>query len=341
MNVTEDYDRPVVATGALVNRLGRVHTDLRVSLTDRCTLRCSYCMPEEGVPWLAREDLLSDDEIVRVVSVAAALGVRSVRLTGGEPLLRPQLPALVARLAAIEVSLQLSVTTNGLKLRELAPHLAAAGLHRVNVSLDTLRPDVFASLTGRPGHEHVLRGIVAAAEAGLTPVKINTVLTRGVNDHEILDLVDFALEGGYELRFIESMPLDAQHAWSRDAMVPAAEILDVVAAAYRLTPEPVRGSAPAETWLVDGGPARLGIIASVTAPFCAACDRLRLTADGQVRNCLFANSESDLRSVLRSGGSDEQIAALWQASVAGKKAGHGIDDPSFVRPARPMSAIGG
>ena len=331
----------MVAAGALVDRFGRVHTDLRVSLTDRCTLRCTYCMPEEGVPWLDRGELLSDDEIVRVVSVAAGLGVRSVRLTGGEPLLRPGLADLVTRLAAIPPGLQLSVTTNGLRLRELAPALAAAGLRRVNVSLDTLRPDVFTALTRRPGHDKVLGGLAAAAEAGMTPVKVNTVLTRGVNDSEVLDLLEFCLERGYELRFIESMPLDAQHEWSRDAMVPAAEIVEAVSAAHALTPEPTRGSAPAETWLVDGGPARLGIIASVTAPFCGACDRLRLTADGQIRNCLFATDESDLRSVLRSGASDARLAEVWQAAVAGKKKGHGIDDPSFIRPLRPMSAIGG
>ena len=331
----------MVAAGALVDRFGRVHTDLRVSLTDRCTLRCTYCMPEEGVPWLDRGELLSDDEIVRVVSVAAGLGVRSVRLTGGEPLLRPGLADLVARLAVIPPGLQLSVTTNGLRLRELAPALAAAGLRRVNVSLDTLRPDVFTALTRRPGHDKVLGGLAAAAEAGMTPVKVNTVLTRGVNDSEVLDLLEFCLERGYELRFIESMPLDAQHEWSRDAMVPAAEIVEAVSAAHALTPEPTRGSAPAETWLVDGGPARLGIIASVTAPFCGACDRLRLTADGQIRNCLFATDESDLRSVLRSGASDARLAEVWQAAVAGKKKGHGIDDPSFIRPLRPMSAIGG
>jgi cyclic pyranopterin phosphate synthase len=239
----------VVAAGALVDRFGRVHTDLRVSLTDRCTLRCTYCMPEEGVPWLDRGELLSDDEIVRVVSVAAGLGVRSVRLTGGEPLLRPGLADLVARLAAIPPGLQLSVTTNGLRLRELAPALAAAGLRRVNVSLDTLRPDVFTALTRRPGHDKVLGGLAAAAEAGMTPVKVNTVLTRGVNDSEVLDLLEFCLERGYELRFIESMPLDAQHEWSRDAMVPAAEIVEAVSAAHALTPSrPAGAPRPRPGW---------------------------------------------------------------------------------------------
>jgi cyclic pyranopterin phosphate synthase len=331
----------VVAGAALVDRFGRVHTDLRVSLTDRCTLRCTYCMPEEGMQWLPRGDVLSDDEIVRLVTIATTLGVRSVRLTGGEPLLRAGLPALVRRLAGIEPRLKLSLTTNGLRLRKLAADLKDAGLDRVNVSLDTLSPETFTRLTRRPGHEQVLDGIAAAAEVGLTPVKVNTVLTRGVNDHEILDLLHFCLERGYELRFIESMPLDAQHRWSKDTMVPAEEILATIRSEHGLTPEPGRGSAPAETWLVDGGPGLLGVIASVTAPFCAACDRLRLTADGQIRNCLFATSESDLRTLLRAGASDEELAEVWHAAVAGKRKGHGIGEPDFVQPVRPMSAIGG
>jgi GTP 3',8-cyclase len=331
----------MAASTALVDRFGRVHTDLRVSLTDRCTLRCTYCMPEEGLPWLQRSDLLSDDEIVRLVGIATTLGVRSVRLTGGEPLLRPGLPDLVRRLAGIEPRLKLSLTTNGLRLRKLAADLKAAGLDRVNVSLDTLSPETFTALTRRPGHELVLDGIAAAAEEGLTPVKVNTVLTRGVNDHEILDLLEWCLERGYELRFIESMPLDAQHGWSKETMIPAAEILATVATRHELTPEPGRGSAPAETWLVDGGPGLLGVIASVTAPFCAACDRLRLTADGQIRNCLFARSETDLRAQLRAGATDDELAEIWHTAVAGKLKGHGIGEPDFVQPDRPMSAIGG
>jgi cyclic pyranopterin phosphate synthase len=331
----------MVAGAALVDRFGRVHTDLRVSLTDRCTLRCTYCMPEEGMQWLPRGDVLSDDEIVRLVGVATTLGVRSIRLTGGEPLLRAGLPALVRRLAAIEPRLKLSLTTNGLRLRKLAGELKETGLDRVNVSLDTLSPETFTQLTRRPGHEQVLDGIAAAAEVGLTPVKVNTVLTRGVNDHEILPLLDFCLERGYELRFIESMPLDAQHDWSRETMVPASEILAAIETVHELTPEPGRGSAPAETWLVDGGPGVVGVIASVTTPFCAACDRLRLTADGQVRNCLFATSEYDLRALLRAGATDDELAEVWHAAVAGKRKGHGIGEPDFVQPDRPMSAIGG
>jgi cyclic pyranopterin phosphate synthase len=276
-----------------------------------------------------------------LVSLAAELGVRSIRLTGGEPLLRHGLPELVRRLAAIEPKLKISLTTNGLRLRELAAQLAAAGLDRVNVSLDTLRPETFLALTRRTGLDGVLAGMQAAADAGLTPVKVNTVLTRGVNDGEILDLLHFCLDRDYELRFIESMPLDAQHAWSRDAMVPAAQIRVVIEGEHRLTPVDSRGSAPAETWLVDGGPGLVGIIASVTAPFCAACDRLRLTADGQVRNCLFATEESDLRLVMRAGASDDDLAQIWRDAVLAKKKGHGIGEPDFVAPARPMSAIGG
>ncbi|MEO6711938.1 MAG: GTP 3',8-cyclase MoaA [Mycobacteriales bacterium] len=325
----------------LVDTFGRVHTDLRVSLTDRCTLRCTYCMPEEGVDWLARDLVLSDDEIVRLVSIAAELGVRSIRLTGGEPLLRQGLPELVRRLSVIEPKLTMSLTTNGLRLPELAVDLAAAGLERVNVSLDTLRDDTFVKLTRRSGLDAVLAGMQAAADAGLTPVKVNTVLTRGVNDGEVLDLLHFCLDRGYELRFIESMPLDAQHAWSRDTMVPAAEIIAAIETAHRLTPLDGRGSAPAETWLVDDGPGRVGVIASVTAPFCASCDRLRLTADGQVRNCLFASEESDLRLAIRGGASDDELAQIWRDAVGAKKKGHGIGDPFFVAPERPMSAIGG
>ncbi|MEP7053722.1 MAG: GTP 3',8-cyclase MoaA [Actinomycetota bacterium] len=325
----------------LVDRFGRPHTDLRVSLTDRCTLRCTYCMPEEGVDWLARDLVLSDDEIVRLVSIAAELGVRSIRLTGGEPLLRQGLPDLVRRLAGIEPRLKMSMTTNGLRLPELAPALADAGLDRVNVSLDTLDPETFFTLTRRTGLDVVLLGLQAAAAAGLAPVKVNTVLTRGVNDGEVLDLLHFCLERGYELRFIESMPLDAQHAWSRDRMVGAAEIRTAIESVHTLTPVEARGSAPAESWLVDGGPGRVGIIASVTAPFCGACDRLRLTADGQVRNCLFATEESDLRRAMRAGGTDDELAQIWREAVQAKKKGHGIGEPDFVPPARPMSAIGG
>ncbi|MEW2520699.1 GTP 3',8-cyclase MoaA [Actinacidiphila alni] len=328
----------------LIDTYGRVATDLRVSLTDRCNLRCTYCMPEEGLQWLAKPDLLTDDEIVRMVRIAVTeLGVTDVRFTGGEPLLRPGLVGIVERCAALEPRPKLSLTTNGIGLRRTAAALRAAGLDRVNVSLDTLRPEVFRTLTRRDRHADVLAGMAAAAEAGLAPVKVNAVLMRGVNDDEAPELLAWAVERGYELRFIEQMPLDAQHGWQRTDMVTADEILAALHDRFTLTPEgeSVRGSAPAERWLVDGGPARVGVIGSVTRPFCHACDRTRLTADGQVRNCLFAREESDLRSALRSGASDARIAELWRAAMWGKKAGSGLDDPAFAQPERPMSAIGG
>jgi cyclic pyranopterin phosphate synthase len=326
----------------LADTFGRVATDLRVSLTDRCNLRCTYCMPAEGLPWIAAPELLTDDEIVRLVRIAVTrLGIDQVRLTGGEPTLRPGLPGLIKRMAALEPRPEISLTTNGLSLQRTAAALVAAGLDRVNVSLDTLRRDRFEQLTRRDRLADVLRGLEAAAAAELTPVKVNAVLMRGVNDDEAADLLDFALERGYELRFIEQMPLDPQHGWDRSKMVTAEEIHAGIASRHTLTAEPGRGSAPAETFLVDGGPHRVGIIASVTAPFCANCDRVRLTADGQVRDCLFARTESDLRTPLRAGASDEEIAARWVIAMRGKRAGHGINDPSFLQPPRPMSAIGG
>ncbi|MFE5873258.1 GTP 3',8-cyclase MoaA [Streptomyces roseifaciens] len=328
----------------LIDTYGRVATDLRVSLTDRCNLRCTYCMPEEGLQWLAKPDLLTDDEIVRLVRIAVtSLGITEVRFTGGEPLLRPGLVSLVERCAALRPRPRISLTTNGIGLARTATALADAGLDRVNVSLDTLRPDVFQKLTRRKRHQDVLDGLAAARSAGLAPVKINAVLMPGLNDDEAPDLLAWALGHGYELRFIEQMPLDAQHGWRRDGMITAADILASLAARFDLTPEGAgeRGAAPAERWLVDGGPGRVGVIASVTRPFCGACDRTRLTADGQIRNCLFAREESDLRAALRSGATDEEIAGRWKRAMHGKKAGSGLDDPSFLQPQRPMSAIGG
>ncbi|MEV0004410.1 GTP 3',8-cyclase MoaA [Micromonospora sp. NPDC050980] len=331
------------ADGPLADRYGRVARDLRVSLTDKCNLRCTYCMPAEGLPWLAGPQLLTDDEIVRLVGVAVRrLGVTEVRFTGGEPLIRPGLPGIVAAVAALSPRPRISLTTNGIGLARLAPALRAAGLDRVNVSLDTLDRDRFAALTRRDRHDDVLAGLAGAATAGLTPVKINAVLMRGVNDDEAPALLRFALAHAYELRFIEQMPLDAQHGWDRSTMVTADEILAALRAEFALRPDPAdRGAAPAETWLVDDGPARVGVIASVTRPFCGDCDRTRLTADGQVRNCLFATDESDLRAALRAGVDDEELARRWRVAMWGKRAGHGIDDPAFLQPVRPMSAIGG
>jgi GTP 3',8-cyclase len=328
----------------LADSYGRVATDLRVSLTDRCNLRCSYCMPPEGLEWLPKPAMLTDEEVVRLVGIAVRLlGVTEVRFTGGEPLLRRGLVGIVARTAALRPRPEISLTTNGIGLDRLAEPLRVAGLDRINVSLDTLRPGTFRALAKRDRLGDVLAGLAAATATGLAPVKVNAVLMRGVNDDEAIPLVRFCLERGYQLRFIEQMPLDAQHGWRRDNMVTADEILAVLSAEFSLTPDDpaARGSAPAEAFLVDGGPARVGVIGSVTRPFCGACDRVRLTADGQVRNCLFATAESDLREPLRSGASDAEIAALWRRAVASKLPGHGINDPGFLQPARPMSAIGG
>lgn len=327
----------------LLDTFGRVATDLRVSLTDRCNLRCSYCMPAEGLAWLPTADVLTDEELVRVIRVAVGLGVTEVRFTGGEPLVRPGLVDIVRAVAALPRRPRLSLTTNGIGLERKARLLRDAGLDRVNVSLDTLDPARFATLTRRDRHAEVIAGLAAADAAGLRPVKVNSVLMRGVNDDEAVPLLRWCLDRGYSLRFIEQMPLDAQHGWDRATMVTADEILIALEKEFVLSPEPVsvRGSAPAESWVVDGGPGVVGVIGSVTRPFCAACDRVRLTADGQVRNCLFARSESDLRSVLRGGGSDEDLAEVFRAAMWGKHAGHGIGEPDFEQPSRPMSAIGG
>jgi cyclic pyranopterin phosphate synthase len=328
----------------LADSFGRVATDLRVSLTDRCNLRCAYCMPAEGLAWLPSPELLTDDEVVRLIEIGVQrLGIREVRFTGGEPLLRRGLAGIVARTAAMRPRPEMSVTTNGIGLTRKAETLRQAGLDRINVSLDTLRPETFRQLARRDRLPDVLDGLAAAAAAGLTPVKVNSVLMRGINDGEAADLLRFCLAHGYELRFIEQMPLDAQHGWRRANMITAEEILSALGGEFELTPDDPhqRGSAPAETFLVNGGPARVGVIGSVTRPFCGSCDRVRLTADGQVRNCLFAREESDLRGPLRAGASDAEIADLWCQAVAAKLPGHGINDPTFLQPDRPMSAIGG
>ena len=328
----------------LADSYGRVATDLRVSLTDRCNLRCSYCMPPEGLDWLPKPELLTDDEVVRLVRIGVEmLGITEVRFTGGEPLLRRGLTGIVAGAAALRPRPEISLTTNGIGLDRLAGPLHAAGLDRINVSLDTLREQTFAALARRDRLGDVLAGLEAAAATGLAPVKVNAVLMRGLNDDEAVPLARFCLEHGYQIRFIEQMPLDAQHGWRRDNMVTADEILSALSEEFSLTPDDpaARGSAPAEAFLVDGGPARIGVIGSVTRPFCGSCDRVRLTADGQVRNCLFATTESDLRGALRAGASDAEIAELWRRAVASKLPGHGINDPGFLQPARPMSAIGG
>jgi GTP 3',8-cyclase len=329
---------------ALADSYGRVASDLRISLTDRCNLRCSYCMPPEGLEWLPNPALLSDDEVVRLARIGVQhLGITEIRFTGGEPLLRRGLPGIVARTAELRPRPEISLTTNGIGLARLAGALRAAGLDRVNVSLDTLTPETFRQLSRRDRLDDVLAGLTAAEVAGLRPVKVNAVLMRGLNDGEAAQLLQYCLERGYELRFIEQMPLDAQHGWRRENMVTADEILDALTPHFKLTAADPgeRGSAPAETFLVDGGPARVGVIGSVTRPFCGDCDRVRLTADGQVRNCLFATTETDLRTLLRAGAGDDRLASAWRGAVATKLPGHGISDPGFLQPARPMSAIGG
>ena len=328
----------------LNDAFGRTATDLRVSLTDRCNLRCSYCMPAEGLDWLPKPEVLTDDELLRLIGIAVTrLGITQVRFTGGEPLLRRGLADIVARTAALAPRPELSLTTNGIGLARLAGPLREAGLDRVNVSLDTLSAETFVRLARRDRLGDVLDGLAAAAGVGLAPVKVNAVLMRGINDHEAAGLLRFCLDHGYQLRFIEQMPLDAQHGWSRAQMVTADEVMTTVSSEFVLKPDDAqeRGSAPAEVFLVDGGPDRVGIIGSVTRPFCGACDRVRLTADGQVRNCLFAREESDLRGQLRAGASDEELADSWRRAVATKLPGHGINDPGFLQPTRPMSAIGG
>jgi GTP 3',8-cyclase len=330
----------------LTDSFGRTATDLRVSVTDRCNLRCAYCMPAEGLDWLPKPELLTDDEMVRLVGLAVTrLGISEVRFTGGEPLLRRGLTDIVRQVAALSPRPEISLTTNGIGLERLAGPLRAAGLDRINVSLDTLSRQTFIKLARRDRLDDVLAGLSAAVAAGLMPVKVNAVLMRGVNDHEAASLLQFCLDHGYQLRFIEQMPLDAQHGWRREEMVTADEILAELklSGQFELTADdPIgRGSAPAETFLVDGGPDRVGIIGSVTRPFCGACDRIRLTADGQLRNCLFATMENDLRTPLRAGASDDELVAIWHRCIAAKLPGHGINDPGFLQPSRPMSAIGG
>ncbi len=343
---SQPSDRPALLP--LADTYGRVATDLRVSLTDRCNLRCSYCMPAEGLDWLPSDDVLTDDEVVRLIRIGVErLGIEEVRFTGGEPLVRRGIVDIVRRTREVGPDLEISLTTNALGLSRTAGALASAGLDRINASLDTVRQETFATITRRDRLDDVLVGLSAAKAAGLGPVKINAVLLRGHNDDQAAELLRWSIEHGYHLRFIEQMPLDAQHDWSRAAMITAAEILQRLSAEFSLRPaaEP-RGSAPAELFEVVGQqiedtPATVGVIASVTRPFCGDCNRVRLTADGQVRNCLFAREESDLRAALRDGADDAELADRWVVAMRGKRPGHGIDDESFLQPDRPMSAIGG
>jgi cyclic pyranopterin phosphate synthase len=327
--------------GPLVDRFGRVHADLRISITDRCNFRCTYCMPEDGMPFSPREELLTPAEIERVARVAHRLGVRAVRVTGGEPLLRHDVVEVVERLAKVGFE-DLAMTTNGWLLARLAGELRRAGLNRLNVSCDSLRPERFARIRRRGELSRVLAAMDAAEAAGFPPPKVNVVLVAGVNDDEVLDFAAFARRTGRPVRFIELMPLDADGAWSRDQVVAGQVVLDRIGARWPL--EPVRSPgdvAPATRYRFADGLGEIGIIATVTEPFCGTCDRLRLTADGAVRNCLFSDDERSLRDLLRSGAGDDVLAGALRSSVGAKRAGHGIDEPGFLRPARTMSRIGG
>ncbi len=329
--------------GPLLDTFGRSATDLRVSLTDRCNLRCTYCMPADGLKWLAGERLLTPDELVRLLDIAVTrLGITNVRFTGGEPLLAKDLEFIVAATAALRPRPEIALTTNGIGLGRRAGALREAGLDRVNISLDTVDAARFARITRRDRLSDVLDGLAGAQQAGLRPVKVNAVLDPETGLDDAVSLLRFCLAHGYQLRIIEQMPLDAGHQWRRERVLRAADILSALRQHFTLTPDPSpRGSAPAQLWRVNHTTDTVGIIASVSKAFCAACDRTRLTADGQVRNCLFARHETDLRALLRAGADDAALELAWRAAMWNKAAGHGINDADFEQPARPMSAIGG
>jgi cyclic pyranopterin phosphate synthase len=330
----------------LVDNFGRVVRDLRISVTDRCNFRCTYCMPAEGMTWLDRSEVLTYEEIERVARICVeTFGVDSLRLTGGEPTVRAHLPQLIAKLAALRLSdgtkPDIALTTNGATLRNIALELRNAGLDRINVSLDSLKPERFFAMTRRDELHNVLAGIAEAQIAGFSPMKVNAVVERGANDDEILDLVRYGRDNNVEVRFIEFMPLDATNEWERNKVVSQDEIVATIAAEFPLELMPSRGAAPADRWRFLDGKGTVGVIPSVTHPFCGDCDRVRLTSDGQFRTCLFATDESDIRTLLRNGGTDAEIAELIQVAVGAKWAGHQINQVNFIRPNRSMSQIGG
>jgi cyclic pyranopterin phosphate synthase len=339
------------ATSALLDTYGRTATDLRISLTDRCNLRCTYCMPAEGLPFLPPPALLTRDEITRLARIAVTeFGVRQIRFTGGEPLLRKDLVEIVRDVASLDPRPEISLTTNAIGLASRAQALAEAGLDRINVSLDSVHPDTFAAITRRPFLDRVLAGIDAVRAAGLVRTKINTVLMPGINDDQAVELLEWALAGGHQLRFIEQMALDADHTWARDTMITAAQIRERLSTRYLLTPDDApRDGAPAELFQVrdraEGEGGRMlglvGIIASVSEPFCSDCRRTRLTAEGAVRSCLFSHTETDLLGPLREGADDRELADLWRGAMWAKPAGHEMNAIGFEQPDRPMSAIGG
>ncbi len=326
-------------TQPLIDSFGRVHRDLRISVTDRCNYRCTYCMPEEGMRWLPRTELLTFEEIERIARLLVErFGVDSIRLTGGEPTVRAHLPVLVEKLAGLGTDLAL--TTNGSTLTSLAHDLRAAGLRRINISIDSFHRDRFEKLTRRDDLARVLDGIDAAIDAGFDPVKLNAVMMRGVNDDEIVDFATFGRERGVVVRFIEFMPLDADEIWTADKVVPLDEIVATIDEVYPLEPV-TRDSAPASRFRYVDGKGVIGVVASVTDSFCDSCDRIRLTAEGQFRNCLFAVDEFDLRDPLRAGATDDELAEILVGAVAAKWAGHQINQVQFIRPRRSMSQIGG
>jgi cyclic pyranopterin phosphate synthase len=330
----------------LVDSFGRVVRDLRISVTDRCNFRCTYCMPAEGMTWLDRSEVLTYEEIERVARICVeTFGVDSLRLTGGEPTVRAHLPQLISKLAALRLpdgtKPDIALTTNGATLRNIAVELRNAGLDRINVSMDSLKPERFFAMTRRDELHNVLAGIAEAQVAGFTPMKVNAVVERGANDDEILDLVRYGRDNNVEVRFIEFMPLDATNEWERNKVVSQDEIVATIAAEFPLELMPARGAAPADRWRFLDGKGTVGVIPSVTHPFCGDCDRVRLTSDGQFRTCLFATDESDIRALLRNGGTDVEIAELIQVAVGAKWAGHQINQVNFIRPNRSMSQIGG
>ena len=332
------------STGSmLIDSFGRIHRDLRISVTDRCNIRCFYCMPEGTVQFKPRSELLTFEEIERFVSVAVSLGIRKLRLTGGEPLVRQDLHVLVGRLASLPGIVDVALTTNGILLTEQARALRDAGLHRLNISLDTLRPDAFRQISRRDGLERVLEGIAAAQRVGFEKIKLNAVAIKDLTEPDVVPLATFAREHGLELRFIEYMPLDADGHWSNDQVLSGRQIMAMLEDEFGpLEVVPVANhSQPATDYRYTDHPATVGFINPVTQPFCGDCDRLRLTAEGQVRNCLFSTVEWDARALLRGGASDDKLRQLLHASVAAKKAGHGINSDEFVKPQRAMFQIGG
>jgi len=329
------------SNGPLIDTFGRVGSDLRISVTDRCNFRCTYCMPAEGVAWLPKDEILTFEELTRLLRLFVNLGVTSIKVTGGEPTVRADLPTLVRMFRDAGPDLDISLTTNGVLLDSLADPLAEAGVDRATVSCDSLLRHRFAEMTRRDALEKVFRGLRAAEHAGLTPIKINCVVIGGTNDDEVVGFARWARTTGYEVRFIEYMPLDAQHAWERRKVVPARTVLERIDEVFPLVADGGQAE-PATTYaFTDGSPGRIGVIPSVTEPFCDSCNRMRLTAEGQFRNCLFALEETDLREPMRAGANDDELEALLRDAMWSKWAGHRIDHADFVQPVRSMSMIGG